>query len=118
MDFASGDLAVLLWYGWLLTVLGYLLPLVVVVVCYAGVVHKLATGPYTHNPPRVRARCLNVLILVVFVVCFLPYHVLRILRVDTRRKPESSCMLVHWVHIAYILSRPIAGLNTFFNLAL
>lgn len=118
LDFASGDLAVLLWYGWLLTVLGYLLPLVVVVVCYAGVVHKLATGPYTHNPPRVRARCLNVLILVVFVVCFLPYHVLRILRVDTRRKPESSCMLVHWVHIAYILSRPIAGFNTFFNLAL
>lgn len=26
LDFASGDLAVLLWYGWLLTVLGYLLP--------------------------------------------------------------------------------------------
>ncbi|XP_038835433.1 2-oxoglutarate receptor 1-like [Salvelinus namaycush] len=116
LDFASGDPDVLWWYGWLLTLLGYLLPLVVVVVCYAGVVRELAKGP--HNPCRVRARRLTVLILVVFVVCFLPYHVLRILRVDTRRKPESSCMLVHWVHAAYILSRPVAGLNTFFNLAL
>ncbi|XP_021464337.1 2-oxoglutarate receptor 1-like [Oncorhynchus mykiss] len=118
LDFASGDPAVLWWYGWLLTVLGYLLPLVVVVVCYAGVVRELAKGPHTHNPCRVRARRLNVLILVVFVVCFLPYHILRILRVDTRMKPESSCMLVRWVHTAYIVSRPIAGLNTFFNLAL
>uniref|UniRef100_A0A4W5MNA1 Oxoglutarate receptor 1 n=1 Tax=Hucho hucho TaxID=62062 RepID=A0A4W5MNA1_9TELE len=116
LDFASSNPAVVWWYGWLLTMLGYLLPLMVVVVCYAGIVHKLAKGP--HSPSRVRARRLTVLILVVFVVCFLPYHVLRILRVDTRRKPESSCMLEHWVHAAYILSRPVAGLNTFFNLAL
>ncbi|XP_045081771.1 2-oxoglutarate receptor 1-like [Coregonus clupeaformis] len=118
LDFASNDPTVLWWYGWLLTVLGYLLPLVVVVVCYSGIVRKLANGPQTHSPRRVRARRLTVVILVVFVVCFLPYHVLRILRVDTRRKPETSCMVEHWVHAAYILSRPIAGLNTFFNLAL
>ncbi|XP_023828819.1 2-oxoglutarate receptor 1 isoform X2 [Salvelinus sp. IW2-2015] len=117
-DFASNDLVVVWWYGWLLTVLGYLLPLVVVVVCYAGIARELAKGPHTHSPCRVRARRLTVLILVVFVVCFLPYHVLRILRIDTRRKPESSCMLENWVHAAYIISRPIAGLNTFFNLGL
>uniref|UniRef100_A0A4W5NDZ9 Oxoglutarate receptor 1 n=1 Tax=Hucho hucho TaxID=62062 RepID=A0A4W5NDZ9_9TELE len=118
LDFASNDPAVVWWYGWLLTVLGYLLPLVVVVVCYAGIVRELAKGPHTYSLCRLRARRITILILVVFMVCFLPYHVLRILRVDTRRKPESSCMLEHWVHAAYILSRPVAGLNTFFNLAL
>ncbi|XP_062303390.1 2-oxoglutarate receptor 1-like [Osmerus eperlanus] len=118
LDFASNDPAVLWWYGWLLTVMGFLLPLVVVCVCCAGIFRELAKGPYTQNPRRARARRTNVVILAVFVVCFLPYHVLRVLRVDTRRKPETPCMLERGVHAAYILSRPLAGLNTFFNLAL
>ncbi|XP_046886974.1 2-oxoglutarate receptor 1-like isoform X2 [Hypomesus transpacificus] len=118
LDFASNDPEVLWWYGWLLTVLGFFLPLVVVCVCCVGIFRELAKGPYTQNPRRARARRTKVVILVVFVVCFLPYHVLRVLRVDTRRKPETPCMLDRGVHAAYILSRPLAGLNTFFNLAL
>lgn len=118
LDFASNDPAKLWWYGWLLTVLGFLAPLVVVCLCYAGIVRELAKGLHAGRHRRVRARRVTVVILVVFVVCFLPYHVLRVLRVDTNRKAESTCMLEHWVHAAYIISRPLAGLNTFFNLVL
>ncbi|XP_036401508.1 2-oxoglutarate receptor 1-like [Megalops cyprinoides] len=117
LDFASNDPRDLWWYGWLLTVLGYLLPLAVVFLCYFCIVRALARGPHTRSPARVRARRLTVLILVVFVACFMPYHVLRVLRVDTRRRPVP-CMMWRWVHAAYIISRPVAGLNTFFNLAL
>ncbi|KAM4602128.1 2-oxoglutarate receptor 1-like [Polymixia lowei] len=106
------------WYVWLLTALGFLLPLVVVSLCYVGIVVELAKGPYTRSPGRSRARRMTVLILAVFVVCFLPFHVLRVLRVDTRRNPASPCILERGVHAAYIISRPLAGLNTLFNLAL
>ncbi|KAM3857140.1 2-oxoglutarate receptor 1-like [Diretmus argenteus] len=119
LDFASTKpVDVVWWYGWLLTTLGFLLPLVVVFLCYIGVVRQLAKGPYTSSPSRIRARRVTVLILVVFVVCFLPYHILRVLRIDTRRRPETTCMLERCVHAAYIISRPLAGFNTFFNLAL
>ncbi|XP_056157984.1 2-oxoglutarate receptor 1-like [Lampris incognitus] len=119
LDFASTiPFHVPWWYGWLLTTLGFFLPLVVVFLCYIGIVKKLARGPHTSSPSRVRAQRVTVLILAVFVVCFLPYHILRLLRVDTRRTPESPCMLERGIHAAYIISRPLAGLNTFFNLAL
>ncbi|KAK9524096.1 hypothetical protein VZT92_017963 [Zoarces viviparus] len=107
------------WYGWLLTALGFFLPLVVVFLCYIGIVKELARGPYTSSPCRVRARRVTVLILVVFVVCFLPYHVLRVLRIESRRNVEhTACLVDRIVHAAYVVSRPLAGLNTFFNLVL
>ncbi|XP_037618299.1 2-oxoglutarate receptor 1-like [Sebastes umbrosus] len=116
LDFASStDVYTVRWYGWLVTALGFLLPLVVVFMCYIGIVKELANGPQTTSPCRMRARRVTVLILVVFVVCFLPYHILRVLRIETR---NSTCMVERNVHTAYIISRPLAGFNTFFNLAL
>lgn len=105
-------------YSWLLTAFGFLLPLLVVFMCYFGIVKKLSKGPYTTSPSRMRARRSTVLILVGFVVCFLPFHVMRALRIETRKMQDLSCMMKHIVIATYIISRPLAGLNTFFNLAL
>ncbi|KAK5847658.1 hypothetical protein PBY51_016768 [Eleginops maclovinus] len=118
LDFASAIAVQVWWYGWLLTAIGFLLPLAVVCMCYIGIVKQLAKGPSTSSPFRKRARRVTVLILVVFVVCFMPYHILRILRIQTRTTEETSCMMERIVHAAYIISRPLAGVNTFFNLAL
>ncbi|XP_062236343.1 2-oxoglutarate receptor 1-like [Platichthys flesus] len=118
MDFASaiGKSSELHWYSWLLTTLGFLLPLVVVFICYIGIVMKLAEGPGASTSSRMRARRVTVLILVVFVVCFLPYHILRVLRIESQHK--TLCIYEKVIHAAYIISRPLAGLNTCFNLAL
>ncbi|KAG7236555.1 hypothetical protein INR49_000818, partial [Caranx melampygus] len=105
-------------YSWGLTAIGFLLPLVVVVMCYIGIVKQLTQGPYTTSPCRMRARRVTVLVLVVFVVCFLPYHILRVLRIETRRMENPECMMYNIVDVLYIISRPLAGLNTVFNLAL
>ncbi|XP_054480094.1 2-oxoglutarate receptor 1-like [Anoplopoma fimbria] len=119
LDFASSEhVDEVRLLGWLLTALGFLLPLLVVSLCYIGIVKQLARGPSTSSPCRVRARRVTVLILVVFVVCFLPYHVLRMLRIEIRKNDEMSCMVKRIVHAAYIVSRPLAGLNTVFNLVL
>ncbi|XP_047432449.1 2-oxoglutarate receptor 1-like [Mugil cephalus] len=119
LDFASTiPVSDVRWYGWLLTALGFVLPLVVVFMCYIGIVKQLTKGPPVTSPCRKRARRVTVLILVVFVVCFLPYHILRVLRIETRWNPETSCIMERTVHAAYIISRPLAAVNTFFNLAL
>ncbi|XP_063068471.1 2-oxoglutarate receptor 1-like [Engraulis encrasicolus] len=118
LDFASNDPDEVWLYGWVLTFVGYLLPLVVVCGSYVRIVRELAKGPHTRSRSRVRARRLIVVVMVCFVVCFMPYHVLRVLRVFTRRKTDSSCLMERWVHAAYIISRPLAALNTVFNLVL
>ncbi|XP_061571353.1 2-oxoglutarate receptor 1-like [Cololabis saira] len=102
-------------YGWLLTAFGFALPLVVVFICYVGIVKQLAKGLNSSSRCRMRARRVTVLILVVFVMCFLPYHILRVLWIETQSATGKQQNIVQ---AAYIISRPLAGINTFFNLAL
>ncbi|XP_051994023.1 2-oxoglutarate receptor 1-like [Xyrauchen texanus] len=118
LDLASNRIEVVWLYSWMLTVLGYLLPLVVVCLCYCRIMKELTKGPHTGSRTRVRARKLIVLILTCFTVCFFPFHVLRAWRIYTRTTPEVDCMLDHWVHAAYVISRPIAVLNIVLNLPL
>ncbi|XP_048091282.1 LOW QUALITY PROTEIN: 2-oxoglutarate receptor 1-like [Alosa alosa] len=120
LDFASNDPEQLWWYGWLLTVLGYLLPLVVVSRAATSASRQLASGSRTALKAMdvLAPRRLIAVVMVCFVVCFLPYHVLRVLRVHTRRRLDSPCLLDRWVHAVYIISRPLAALNTVFNLVL
>ncbi|MBN3287081.1 OXGR1 protein, partial [Polyodon spathula] len=117
LDFASNDLETVWWYGWLLTVLGFLVPLAIVCMCHFSIVRALNTGPHTQSECRIKARRHVVLIIVVFVLCFLPFHISRAIRVETRR-PEFDCLVMRRAHAAYIFFRPVAGLHTFFNLAL
>ncbi|XP_077073200.1 2-oxoglutarate receptor 1 isoform X2 [Siphateles boraxobius] len=118
VDFASNNPLVVWWYGWILTIFGYVLPLLVVCWSYSRIAGALGGSISRNRPSRSRVRMLTILILVVFVVCFLPYHIMRVLRVDSLRSAGVSCMQRRGIHAAYILSRPLAGLNTFFNLAL
>ncbi|XP_036430328.1 2-oxoglutarate receptor 1 [Colossoma macropomum] len=118
LDFASNDPETVWWYGWLLTVLGYLLPLVVVSWCYCHIGNTLGKSLSAKRPSRMRTHKLTVMILVVFIACFLPYHILRVIRVACRRSIMISCLQRRAINAAYMLSRPLAGLNTFFNLAL
>ncbi|XP_056308869.1 2-oxoglutarate receptor 1a.3 [Danio aesculapii] len=118
LDFASNDPQSVWPYSWVLTVLGFLVPLVVVCVCYWRIIEKLKEGPHMGSTTRLWARRVIVLIITCFAVCFLPYHVLRAFRVYTRLTPGMNCMLEHGVHAAYIISRPIAVLNIVFNMVL
>ncbi|KAG9329246.1 hypothetical protein JZ751_006391 [Albula glossodonta] len=116
LDFASSESDKIHLYNWLLTLLGYGLPLVVVGVCYMQVAWALIAGPYPRTPSRTRAYRLTVAIAAVFVASFAPYHALRIIRVYTRCSVD--CALRRGVHAAYILFRPVAVLNTCLNLPL
>lgn len=118
LDFASTrPVSAVREYIWVLTALGYVLPLVLVLVCYVGIVKQLTSGPDPSSSYRMRARCVTVLILVVFVLCFLPYHILRVLWVEAQNATTKACT-ANTLQVAYIISRPLAGLNTIFNLAL
>uniref|UniRef100_A0A6J0SRZ8 2-oxoglutarate receptor 1-like n=1 Tax=Pogona vitticeps TaxID=103695 RepID=A0A6J0SRZ8_9SAUR len=114
---SSEKLDVIRWYTWLLSSLVFFLPLIIVTLCYAAIICTLATGMHTQNRYKQKARKLACLLLVVFSVCFLPFHVLRILRIELRLHPVK-CELETHVHTAYVISRPLAAMNTCCNLLL
>ncbi|XP_053561455.1 2-oxoglutarate receptor 1 [Bombina bombina] len=118
VDFAvSLKMYNLRWYNAFLTSVGFALPLVVVTLCYTSINVSLANGPYTNDDYKKKARKLVIILLVVFYACFLPLHILRAIRIETRLY-KVECFYEAYIHAVYIASRPIASLNTFGNLLL
>ncbi|XP_069828447.1 2-oxoglutarate receptor 1 isoform X1 [Dendropsophus ebraccatus] len=118
MDFAASfNTYNVRWYNAFLTSIGFALPLLVVTLSYTCINCSLANGPYTNDAHKIKARRLVVILLVVFYACFLPLHILRAIRIETRLYPVG-CTYEKDIHATYIASRPIASLNTFGNLLL
>lgn len=118
LDFTSSEnLGAIRWYNWLLTSLAFFLPLVTVTLCYALIISALATGPQTQASHKQKARRLAIILLVVFYVSFLPFHLFRVARVELQLCP-ISCHVEKQIHTIYIISRPLAALNTCGNLLL
>ncbi|KAM5288070.1 2-oxoglutarate receptor 1 [Ctenodactylus gundi] len=114
---SSDDLATIKWYNLILTGTTFCLPLIIVTLCYTTILNTLTHGPQTHSCLKQKARRLTVLLLLAFYICFLPFHILRVLRIESRLLSISCSIEIH-IHEAYIISRPLAALNTFGNLLL
>lgn len=52
--------------------------------------------------PEAEARRLTILLLLVFYICFLPFHILRVIRIESRLL-SISCSTEHQIHEAYIV---------------
>ncbi|XP_054442618.1 2-oxoglutarate receptor 1 [Pteronotus mesoamericanus] len=114
---SSDDLTTIKWYNLILTATIFFLPLVIVTLCYTMILSILTRGPQAQSSLKQKARRLTILLLIVFYVCFLPFHVLRVVRIESRLL-SISCSVENQIHKAYIVSRPLAALNTFGNLFL
>ncbi|KAM6211428.1 LOW QUALITY PROTEIN: 2-oxoglutarate receptor 1-like [Sarcoramphus papa] len=114
---SSENVGTIRWYNWLLTGLAAFLPLLTVTLCYVLIICTLATGPHTWACYKQKACRLTVVLLVVFYVCFLPFHVFWVPRVELQLCPVS-CHMEKQIHSACTISRPLAAINTCGNLLL
>ncbi|NXW95069.1 OXGR1 protein, partial [Alopecoenas beccarii] len=114
---ATEDLHASRLYNWLLTTFAFFLPTLTVTLCYLFVIYALATGPQTQASYKKKARRLIVVLLVVFYVCFLPFHIFRGIRLELQVRPVS-CHLNNKIILMFTIAKPLAALNTFGNLLL
>lgn len=101
--------------GW--TVTGFVIPLVIILVCYGHIVKVLATKANVN--PVLKQRCLKlvVILVILFSVCFIPYHVFRNVNLNTRiQKQRGVCRATfHNVYILHQVGRCLACLNSALN---
>ncbi len=101
--------------GW--TVTGFVIPLVIILGCYGHIVVVLAGK--TNVNPLLKQRCLRlvVILLILFSVCFIPYHVFRNLNLNTRiLKQDGICHAsFRDIYIAHQVGRCLACLNSAIN---
>ncbi|KAM8786756.1 LOW QUALITY PROTEIN: 2-oxoglutarate receptor 1 [Rhynchonycteris naso] len=98
------DLTTIKWCNLMLTTT-FCFPLVIVTLCYTTIIYTL-TGPRTHSLEA------NHLLLLVFHVCFLPFHILRIIQIESCLL-SISCSVKSQIREAHIVSIPLITLKTF-----
>ncbi|XP_012989122.2 P2Y purinoceptor 4 [Esox lucius] len=92
-------------------------PFAVIVVCYCLMARALcrprqALSPGQHrSSSRAKSIKLIVVVLLVFAVCFVPFHVTRTLYY-TARVLDARCTLLNVVNFAYKITRPLASVNS------
>ncbi|XP_063061412.1 P2Y purinoceptor 2-like [Engraulis encrasicolus] len=108
-------------YSMAVSVLLFALPFMVVMVCYGLMVRKLLEPPHMMaaaadaNAARSRQKSVKMIIIVlaVFMLCFLPFHLTRSLYYSFRYLDEQiSCTQLEASSIAYKVTRPLASANS------
>lgn len=107
------SLSIFLPYTTAITITGFVIPLLIIVGCYCHVVVVLCRNDTVDLGLR-RSIRLVILIMVLFCICFLPYHVFRNLNLLSRGwQLQRSCTQAGKnIYISYQVSRGLASLNS------
>lgn len=108
-------------YGLFLIIAGFLIPFLVVVTCYCSMMKVLCCGAsdrISHSgKERMRRKCLFTLlaVCVMFVVCFVPYHICRTVYLFVRVYMPGNCHLLNVIMITFKVWKPVVILNCCVN---
>ncbi|KAI4815881.1 hypothetical protein KUCAC02_006008 [Chaenocephalus aceratus] len=108
-------------YGMFLAIVGFLIPFLVVITCYTSMMTALycrATDSISHaRTARMRNKSLSTLFVVflMFVVCFVPYHISRTVYLFVRVYMPADCHLLNIVMISFKVWMPVLSFNSCAN---
>ncbi|XP_009091447.2 P2Y purinoceptor 1-like [Serinus canaria] len=103
-------------YTFAVTVTGFVIPFLIIIGCYCHVVFVLCRNDSVDASLRRRSILLVILVMVLFVICFLPYHIFRNLNLFFRWRPQESCTQASKdIYVSYQVTRGLASLNSALN---
>ncbi|KAM9038369.1 P2Y purinoceptor 2 [Sarcophilus harrisii] len=104
-------------YNSIILVLLFVVPFLIILVCYTLMVRQLlrpTMGQSRLSRSKRKSLRMIILVLVVFSLCFLPFHVTRTLYY-TFRSLDVNCYSLNAINIAYKVTRPLASANSFLD---
>ncbi|KFV59454.1 P2Y purinoceptor 1, partial [Tyto alba] len=111
------NLGVYLLYTTAITVTGFVIPFLIIIGCYCHVVVVLCRNSTVDLSLRRRSISLVILVMVLFSICFLPYHIFRNLNLLSRRwQLQGSCtQALKNIYVSYQVTRGLACFNSALN---
>uniref|UniRef100_A0A452SAL1 C3a anaphylatoxin chemotactic receptor n=1 Tax=Ursus americanus TaxID=9643 RepID=A0A452SAL1_URSAM len=92
-----------------LLVVGFLLPFIVMVTCYGLIIFRMRRGRFTKT--RIKTLRVAMAVVVVFCVCWAPYHIVGVLSLFYDPETPFGEALLSWDHVSIAL----ASANSCFN---
>ncbi|XP_074072912.1 P2Y purinoceptor 2 isoform X2 [Macrotis lagotis] len=104
-------------YSSTILVLLFVGPFLIILVCYTLMVRQLlrpTTGQARLSRSKRKSLRMIILVLVVFSLCFLPFHITRTLYYAFRSL-DVGCYSLNAINIAYKVTRPLTSANSFLD---
>lgn len=103
-------------YGMALTCLGFMLPFMVIVLLYCKMARVLCQPGDASGKAAKEKKCKAVrmiaIVVLVFAVSFLPFHVTKTMYLLVRTLPDAPCQLRNFFSVVYKSTRPFASMNS------
>ncbi|XP_059834732.1 P2Y purinoceptor 1-like [Hypanus sabinus] len=101
-------------YVRVISVTGFLIPFLLILGCYCQIAVVLSRKRSQHTGPKERSRNLAIIIMLLFSVCFAPYHVLRYLNLMSRQLQWKGLCAGNnkSVYLFYQITRGLTSLNS------
>ncbi|KAM3621076.1 uncharacterized protein V6R79_005602 [Siganus canaliculatus] len=101
--------------GW--TVTGFAIPMLIILACYGHIIVVLARKANVNRVLKQRCLKLVVILVILFSICFIPYHVFRNVNLSTRiLKLKGTCHpSFRTIYIAHQVGRCLACMNSTIN---
>ncbi|XP_006130926.1 P2Y purinoceptor 2 [Pelodiscus sinensis] len=101
-------------YSSVMLVLLFCIPFLTIIVCYCLMTRKLlqpTQGTSRMSNSKKKSVKMIIIVLVVFIICFLPFHITRTLYYSFRSW-DLSCETLNAINLAYKMTRPLASTNS------
>ncbi|XP_053173890.1 P2Y purinoceptor 1-like [Scomber japonicus] len=102
-------------FGWTLT--GFCIPFLITLGCYGHVTAIICRKKFTDKVQKQRNLTMLLILIVLFSVCYIPYHVFKNLNLWSRvlLKQQICCQWSNTVYVAHQISRGLVCLNSVLN---
>ncbi|XP_067275664.1 P2Y purinoceptor 3 [Pseudorasbora parva] len=103
-------------YGITLTCVGFIMPFLVIVVLYCKMARVLCQASEAQEASAVekknKAIRMIIIVMLVFAISFLPFHMTKTLYLLVRTLPSAPCKLRNLLAVVYKCTRPFASMNS------
>ncbi|XP_072349588.1 lysophosphatidic acid receptor 6-like [Scyliorhinus torazame] len=96
-------------------IIGFFIPLAIIILCYSLIVRKLLehkAGADTVHSVKRKALRMVLLVLLVFIICFVPYHLIQLIHTLRRIDVLPSCQLIQFTYSARRVTMALTSLNS------
>lgn len=114
----GGDINKLILLNYFSLVVGFIIPFLVILLCYVGILHTLLRNSNTLNRQRYtrnKAIRMIVVVMLAFLVSFMPYHIQRSLHLNFSSRNDTTCQEVVYMQKSVVITLCLAAANSCFD---
>uniref|UniRef100_UPI00398E75DC probable G-protein coupled receptor 132 n=1 Tax=Pristiophorus japonicus TaxID=55135 RepID=UPI00398E75DC len=93
-------------------VAGFLVPLAVLIVCYQRICKGVKKSSTLGTEQKAKVKRLSIAVILIFVVCFAPYHIILLLRTIIFTLMDCSCYFERNSHLYFNISLALSSFNS------